>query len=510
MKLRAALCLMLLVPASVNATTGAHSRAAAVLAAAARAMGRLEPGALEAEGTIEAEGRSGHYSEAVRTRDGAFATRSAYSLFAEGEGYDGRIRWKLDRSGASHALNAPFMAADSVTRAWLKRRAYLRPASARLEGLTHETIDGRPVTVLALRPPGGMSARLAFDDADHLLVRVQSDRPISTITESYGDYRRVGRFMAPFRIEIEESGDRQAIRIDDYARRASLAEAGLSAPRLPADTVVSGIASIPLDGAAFAVVPARINGREYDFILDTGGHNIVTPAVAAELGLSTEGSGTSGGSGPGRVTQSDTRVRSLEIGGAAISDQHFYVIGLGNAVLRAGRPPMAGILGLEVFERLTITFDEPNGRLIIAPNRSEYRCEGDRIPLLFTDDQPTVAAAIDGIPGLIGIDTGNAGIPIVFWRWAEAHNMADRFRHGVAQTGSGIGGNNTTSRTPHHEIAIGRSALHDVEVNYAESRAGAFSSRSDAANLGRPLLRNFRVTFDYAHGHMCLVRAAAP
>jgi hypothetical protein len=69
-----------------------------------------------------------------------------------------------------------------------------------------------------------------------------------------------------------------------------------------------------------------------------------------------------------------------------------------------------------------------------------------------------------------------------------------------------VGGNNTTWRTPHHHIVIGRSALNDVDVNYSESRAGAFSSRSDAANLGRTLLRNFVVSFDYAHGEMCLAR----
>src|SRR5580765_4795291 len=170
MTLRAVICLILLVPTSLNAATTARSPSAAVLGEAARVMGRLEANAaLEAQGTIEAEGRSGQFNELVRTRDGAFARRSMYALFAESDGYDGHVRWKQDRSGTSHALNAPFTAADAATQAWLKRRGYLQPGSARLEGMEHERIGERSATVLALRPPGGNIARLAFDDTSHLL-----------------------------------------------------------------------------------------------------------------------------------------------------------------------------------------------------------------------------------------------------------------------------------------------------------------------------------------------------
>jgi hypothetical protein len=505
MILRAALCLILAVPASANAAPVDRARAASVLAAAARAMGRLAPDSvLEAQGIIEAEGRSGQYDALVRAGDGAFVQRNAYALFAEAEGYDGRSHWRQERSGGTHPLNAPFARADGVTQAWLKRRGYLRPGSARLEAVAQETIGGQPATVLTLRPPSGNNARLAFDDATHVLVRVQTDHPTSTITESYSDYRRVGSAMAPFRVGIEESGDLQSIRVNHYTRLAGAARGRFAAPGPPADTAIAGPATIPLDGAVFAVIPARINGHAYDFILDTGGHNILTPAVAAALGLTAEGSGSSGGSGAGRAAQSDTRVQRLELGSATLTDQHFYVIDMGNAVIRTGRPPMAGILGLEIFERMIVTIDEPRGRLTLAPSRPGQHCEGDRIPLLFSDDQPTVRGTIDGTPGLIGIDTGNAGTAILFWRWAEAHDLAARYRNGRERTGSGVGGNNTTWQTPHHEIVIGRSALHDLDANYSESRAGAFSSRADAANLGHALLRNFVVTFDYANAEMCL------
>jgi hypothetical protein len=511
MRIVAAL-LLVEIAASSPAAASSDSQGRAILRAAAHAMGRLDRrSAIEAEGRIDASGLSGRYSELTRVRDGAFVTRSAYRLFSEADGYDGRRRWKQDRSGASHWLNAPFTVAASVTSAWLHRRGYLDPNSARVEKLTHETVDGRPATVLTMHPHGGSSVRLAFDDASHLLVRVQRDRPLDTVTETYGDYRRAGGFKAPFHIEIEESGDLEAISIDRYVRSSHPVTALFSRPPPPHDTVMTSSATMPLGqdsthGHGFAVVPATINGHKYDFILDTGGHNIITPAVLAELGLKSEGKGTSGGSGPGRAEVSDTQIAELNLGSATMTNQHFTILDMGNAVKRENMPPMAGILGLEIFERMAVTIDEPGGRLTIEPFKSGRRCDGDRIPLLFDDDQPSVRGKIDGIPALIGIDVGNGGIPIVLWRWAEAHKVADRFRNGKEGSGSGVGGNNTTYRTSHHDVVIGRTAIRDTDVNYATTPTGYFSSRADSMNLGRSLLQKYAVRFDYSRGEMCVIR----
>jgi hypothetical protein len=488
-----------------SATAAAPPGAQSVLNAAGRAMGQLDAAAAtEARGHIEAEGRTGEFRETVRARDDAYVTRSSYELFGEADGYDGHVRWKQDRSAATHILNAPFTVADTVSLAWLKRRGYLMPGSARIEAVERETVDGRPATVLTMRPRGGNPVRLAFDNSSHLLVRVQRDRPLSTITETYSDYRRVGARKLPFRIEVEESGDKQDIRVDRYTR---VARAGFSRPLAPNDTVISGSATLPMLAPNFAVVPATINGHQFDFILDTGGHNIVTPEVAAELGLTGEGQGSSGGGGPGRAATSDTQIAKLELGSATMTDQHFTILDMGDAVKREGKPPMAGLLGLEIFERMVVTVDEPRGKFTIDPPRPGRRCEGDMIPLLFDDDQPAVHGAIDGIPAQIGIDVGNGGIPIVLWRWAEAHKVADRFRNGTEGSGSGVGGKNTTFRTPHHDIVIGKTAIRDTEVNYATTPTGYFSSRADSMNLGRTLLQKYVVRFDYPQGHMCVMPA---
>jgi hypothetical protein len=508
--MRVALALVLVEISLASPVPAAPIRAQPVLDAAARAMGRFDSPAVQLHGVIEAEGRTGDFREAVRTRDGAYVTQAQYKMFGDAEGYNGRVRWKQDRSAASHELNAPFTKADSVSMAWLKRRGYLQRGSARVERVTHEVIDGRRATVLHMRPRGGNAFRLAFDDSSHLLVRVQRDRPLSTVTESYSVYRRIGGIQVPFEIRIEDSGDVQAIHLDRYQASADAAAIGFSMPKQPDDMVMTGSSTIPLEAPAYPVVPATINGRQYDFILDTGGHNIVTPAIAAELGLKSEGAGTSGGSGPGRAATSDTYVAELRLGSATMTNQHFTVLDLGNAVKRKDKPPMAGILGLEIFERMAVTIDEPGGRLTIDAFEPGRRCEGDKVPLVFDDDQPSAKGTIDGIPALIGIDVGNGGIPIVLWRWAEAHKVADRFRNGEQGSGHGVGGTNVTYRTKHHNIVVGRTAIRDTDINYATTSTGYFSSRADGMNLGRTLLQLHPVRFDYSQGHMCILPARTP
>jgi len=64
-------------PAEPATPRGAQS----VLSAAARAMGRFDPAAtIETHGSIDAEGRTGDYREAVRIRDGAFATGAPWVI----------------------------------------------------------------------------------------------------------------------------------------------------------------------------------------------------------------------------------------------------------------------------------------------------------------------------------------------------------------------------------------------------------------------------------------------
>ena len=69
---------------------------------------------------------------------------------------------------------------------------------------------------------------------------------------------------------------------------------------------------------------AMVNGKgPYQFIFDTGGVNLVTPATAKELGLKSQGDMEVRGAGTSTMKASLTKVKQLKVGDAVVDDQLF-------------------------------------------------------------------------------------------------------------------------------------------------------------------------------------------
>jgi hypothetical protein len=191
----------------------------------------------------------------------------------------------------------------------------------------------------------------------------------------------------------------------------------------------------------------------------------------------------------------------MQIGGVMFKDQHFFVIPLQyNTVARGQRPPLAGILGLEILERLAMRLDYRNRTITFFP-RESYRHNGTgaAVPITFTDDIPLVPAKLAGNAGDFALDTGNGGSLVIQHVWAETHGLADEMKRGVEMESFGSGGQsrNWASRVADFELA-GHS-FHHIVARYAGDKRGAFSSRTEAGNIGTQVLANFSVDFDYAN-----------
>src|SRR5204863_148356 len=220
--------------------------------------------------------------------------------------------------------------------------------------------------------------QLWFDDRTHLLDRTVRTMPISTLTVRYGDYRRVAGVQLPFIIESRDSStsDVETIHVDRWTLTAQFDERTFTAPEPPDDCTLEHETTVPLDIDGLVVVSAKLNGRAFDFILDTGGHNIVTPAVAEMMGLT----------------------------------------------------------------------------------------------------------------------------PVVQAVWARKDGLAARLKRGVETVSYGAGGASRNWASRIDSLEIGGTVLKRPIVRYAEDTAGAFSSRTEAANIGTDVLANFVLDFDYASG----------
>jgi predicted aspartyl protease len=486
------------------APSGAGLLAQARDAAGASAWDRVA--LLQADGQVRASGLSGPWSRSEDVSRGHWAVRTDFGVFPFAEGQDGQRRWRQDASGMVHALNAPFSRSAAITEAWLVQRGWLRPGAggARIGDAQSRREDGNAFDVVQALPRGGQAVQLWFDASSHLLARTVRTMPISVLTVRYLDYRDESGLQLPFTIESRDSGssDVETVRVDHWTLRRAVPSQAFTAPPTPHDTRLQGKTTVPLEIDGMVVLEARLNGRPFHFILDTGGHNIITPEVAKALDLHPVGSGTSGGAGAGELAQQYVRIGTLQVGAATMHDQHFYVLPLQYGTIERGtREPLAGLIGLELFERFAARIDYPAKTLTLRKLAAfHHRSSGVAVPIVFDDDMPLLEGRIDGLPGLFALDTGNSGATVVQAVWARSHGVAERMKRGLETVSYGAGGASTNWASRVDRIEIGDNTLHRQIARYAEDAAGAFSSRTEAANIGTDILSHFVIDIDYGHG----------
>jgi hypothetical protein len=428
------------------------------------------------------------------------------------EVYDGSTIWAQDISGGVHPYDTPFARARAITNAYLIRHAYFDARTDATFACRETRSDtGKSVIVIRVQPRGGIPADLAIDARTHLLESVSEQLPLDSadgITR-FADYRTIDGVVLPFSISRgteKAPADGYVLSVTRYRVQPHANDLNYAKPSVPDNAKMIGRARssrVPmlLEGRQL-IVFASIDGHApMPFILDTGGHAILTTQAAKSLGLQGRGAGQSGGSGAGTISTQYTRVASLRIGDAQLLDQSFLVIPYPYSFYERGKKaPLAGILGLEVFERFAVRLDYGN-RLITFTPLAAYRHEGSgaTVQLRFEDqeDMPVVNAAADGHTGLFGTDTGNAGILILFGDFLKRTGLLDAYVRGVKTIGQGTGGTTAGRKETLQRFTIGGHEMDAVPSNFTQMTSGSFSAHTEAGNLGFSILSRFVPTFDY-------------
>ena len=496
---------------ALHAATLFAAKPDAVLASARAAAGvgdRNYTGVIIESGSERASGLNGRWSKAVDLGTGKIRVVADFGVFSTGVVWDGHRYWRQDASGGVHPIDSDFMRAVHVTDAWLAQLGYLRrnALGAALVPLGERTAEGRNFSVIRATPPHGQPVELWFDEETKRLARTVQVMTIDVRTVRYDDYRIVRELVLPFRITTNYGDDSNAdvIQIDRVARSSANTET-FGRPRPPDDfSIAGGKTIVPVEFDGDVIVEARLNGQgPFAFILDTGGHDILTPDAAGALGLNPVGAGTGGGSGEGKAPEQYARVDRLEIGGLTMRNQAFTIIPLQyDTVERGARPPLAGILGLELFERFAMRLDYHARTLEFEPlSVYRHRGKGIAVPIFFSDDEPLLVGRIAGMSGDVGLDTGNSGTLIVQGIWADTHGLKQQMMSGFPSLGFGMGGasSNWSSRV---DFEIAGQRFPRIIGRYAPDKRGAFSSRTESGNVGNQILSNFTLDFDYGHSQI--------
>jgi hypothetical protein len=476
---------------------------------------------LRLDAKVTGAGLSGTLTQYANVRDGRLAETTNLAPLIQIDGYDGSVTWNADGSHLVWNDGSDSGRSSEINQAYLASYALWRPqaAGATVEWLGPKVNAGRTYDALSITPAGSkVPFELWFDQTTHLPARAHFVNGFNSASLTFLDYRRVQGLNVPYAIHEDSSdGNNSDTFVTSVAFDPPGAQTALARPQTrPTDfSMQNGKTSTTIPFVLtenHVQLDVMLNGKgPYHFIFDTGGSNVIDPAVAKEIGAF--GKGSAQGSGVGSQTESFSfaDVAKLQVGDAVLRDQFFAVaptrMGFG---VSTGRQ-VDGLIGWEVLARFVTTFDYANHQVVLSlPGAAAAPAGGHVVPFVFYSTQPQIACTIDGIPAECTIDTG-ARDTISFMTpfLADHPQIVPKTTTAVGINGFGLGGPALGKLGRVREVGIDDFKLTNLVADYSAQTAGALTAPFIAANVGGNLLRRFAVTFDYGNGTMTLVPNAS-
>ena len=390
---------------------------------------------IHAEGSVVAAGLSGsgdNWNEMGGMRE---ASLFSTPPLGGGSGWDGNESWNLDQTGLVIVDGSVLGRSSAVNQAYFGNYDLWTPGygGATVAWGGSKSEEGKGYDVLTVTPPkSSLPIDVWFDRATHLPVKVvQTAGPMVT-TITVAAFKPVGGLMIPYRVDTSTNmGDSTSFTATSVEANPPSGAARSAAPKSsPHDFSIA-------DGATQASVPIQVsenhvyldvtlNGKgPFHFEFDTGGANVIDPAVSEELGVASGGSIQVTGVGGASATSSFAVIKTLQVGNARITNQVFVVLPIAKSIGMAHGMPMDGVIGYEVLSRFVTTFDYGNKKVVFhMPGSYTSPPDATVIPIVQYGTQPQFACSIDDVPTTCTLDTGARDSISLFKPFVESHPSA--------------------------------------------------------------------------------------
>lgn len=271
------------------------------------------------------------------------------------------------------------------------------------------------------------------------------------------------------------------------------------------------VAPISVEGGK-AIVDVTINERgPFPMIFDTGSPSVVTRGTAAALGLTITGGKMGRGSAETDLPVGMTRLETLRLGNAELSNEPFFVVRLPALLTdRGSRRPIAGIIGYDLLAKFVVRLDYEGSTLTLTPaGEFRYRGSGVRVSLLNVDMGPTVNASADGIRGKFVLDTGSTGSLALHRRLVERYGFEARHPHGFRVKSIGADGLFDTIVTRIDRFDIAGAQIKRPAAEFPAAGKAGLPWKDVDGSVGYEILRQFVITFDHSRRELWFERSSA-
>lgn len=471
-------------------------------------------GVLSIESTATVNGLNGTGTSAAEIGGARLAEHTSTPPIAAGDGYDGTTFWNQDQSGLVWADGSDAGVSQEIDTAYAAGDTLFVPGSggAMVAWGGVQAVGDRQYATLIVTPRHSrIPMQVWIDSASHLPARYLITIAPVTYETDVSEYRSVDGLLVPHRLVSKTSDGNTSTTTVASARIIANDEAALLKPKSQVDdfSIIgkSSNASVPVDLIDNHVyLNATLNGKgPYRFVFDTGGSNIIDPAVAKEINATGSGLAHDSGTGAGTESSSFATVDSLKIGNAVLRHQVFLVEPIRKGFGMASGERVDGLIGFEVLARYITTFDYGHKTLTLAMPGVAPESGADVLRFVFAGTVPQIGCAVDGIPSECTVDTGDGGSANLFVPFIADHPQVVPATHSaVGINGYGVGGGHAGFVGRLRSLQVGTFTLHDLVAGYSTQEKGYFASPFLAANVGGGVWKRFTVTFDYGAETMTL------
>lgn len=450
------------------------------------------------------QGLEGAVDTKIDLDTGNFIEATTLGAIKEAKGFDGHLAWMQDLSGAYLPQTGGNKEALAISEAYRNANLWWRAdhAGARLEPLG---CDGLRVT-----PVDGQPFEARFDPHTHLLMEVRESQSFGATHDiHYSLFQRKDGVLIPTRIDTDTNDDPKSHRTLQLSETSTTIARPASAYAMPRHKPSDW--SLPSPGRVtmpftlinnHIIVDVRLDGRgPYPFLVDSGGHDIVTPYAVKELGIVSAGDTPSFGAGEKSVSSGYAHIDRIDIGSALLSNQTLVTLDFSPPAVEG--IPLGGMLGLEVFERFVVQIDYGAKTLTLIDPASfsevDRAASGVAIPFVFYEHMPQVKGDFDGRPARYNIDTGSRAEVTLTAPYVSVERLRDAYPDGIEITdGWGVGGASRSYVVRAGVLGLGSVATPRPIAGLSETRHGAFSDSNYEGNVGSGLLKRYVATFDYS------------
>jgi hypothetical protein len=515
----AALAAILLAIPALAFAAGDDDKVAALIAQSRIAVGGAavdRGGVLELDSNVSAAGLRGtarSWNEIGGLRLGeSFVTPP----LSGADGYDGNDVWNGDGSGLVWVEGGTAGRTAEIVQAyvgdyalWTKNRG----GAAVSWGGTKTDAGVAYDSLLVTPPQAAAPCEIWFDRATHLPARVVlSNVGTSSYVTTFSDYRSAGGLMVPYATRTESQGNVTNSTVTAATAGVPGGEAHLVQPASTVHdfSIAKGLAqtSVPFQLIENHVyLNVMLNGKgPYRFIFDTGGLNLIDPAVAKAIGAN--GSGDAQGSGIGATTESIAfaDVDALQVGDATLTHQLFFVAPTRAGFGMSAGLPVDGLIGFEVLARFVTTFDYGAHRVILQLHGANPPAGAGIVPMVISGKTPQFPCGLAGIAAQCTLDTGSRQSVTLYAPFMAAHpQVVPATASAAGVNGFGFGGAALGKLGRIDSLQIGAFTIPDPVTDFTTMDAGALAAPFLGANVGGGVWKRFALTLDYTAHTIALV-----